>query len=46
MPKGLDTMQNDMADPDIRRFVDAINAAYAEHGAPPRGEHGGAPRRR
>ncbi|MBB6425054.1 alpha/beta hydrolase [Sphingopyxis sp. JAI128] len=34
MPKGLDTMQNDMADPDIRRFVDAINAAYAEHGAP------------
>lgn len=35
MPKGLDTMQNDMADPDIRRFVDAINAAYVEHGAPP-----------
>jgi acetyl esterase len=34
MPKGLDTMQNDMADPDIRRFVDAINAAYVEHGAP------------
>lgn len=34
MPKGLDTMQNDMADPDIRRFVDAVNAAYAEHGAP------------
>src|SRR3546814_9780104 len=22
------------ADPDIRRFVDAINAAYAEHAAP------------
>ncbi|WP_062184053.1 alpha/beta hydrolase [Sphingopyxis sp. C-1] len=34
MSKGLDAMQNDMADPDIRRFVDAINAAYAEHGAP------------
>ena len=34
MSKGLSVMQNDMADPDIRRFVDAINAAYAEHGAP------------
>ena len=33
MPKGLSTMQHDMADPDIRRFVDAINAAYIEHGA-------------
>lgn len=34
MPEGLNTMRNDMADPDIRRFVDAINAAYVEHGAP------------
>lgn len=34
MPKGLSTMQDDLADPDIRRFVDAINAAYALHGAP------------
>ena len=34
MSKGLSAMQDDMADPDIRRFVDAINAAYAEHGAP------------
>lgn len=34
MSKGLEAMQNDMADPDIRRFVDAINAAYVEHGAP------------
>lgn len=34
MSKGLSVMQNDMADPDIRRFVDAINAAYVEHGAP------------
>lgn len=34
MSKGLEAIQNDMADPDIRRFVDAINAAYAEHGAP------------
>jgi acetyl esterase len=33
MSKGLSVMQNDMADPDIRRFVDAINAAYLEHGA-------------
>lgn len=35
MPKGLDAMQDDMADPDIRRFVDAINAAYAAHAAAP-----------
>jgi acetyl esterase len=34
MSKGLSAMQEDMADPDIRRFVDAINAAYTEHGAP------------
>ncbi len=34
MSKGLRVMQNDMADPDIRRFVDAVNAAYVEHGAP------------
>lgn len=34
MSKGLSAMQNDMADPDIRRFVDAINAAYVEHAAP------------
>ncbi len=34
MSKGLNAMPNDMADPDIRRFVDAINAAYAEHAAP------------
>ena len=34
MSKGLKAMQDDMADPDIRRFVDAINAAYVEHGAP------------
>ncbi len=34
MSKGLSATQNDLADPDIRRFVDAINAAYAENGAP------------
>ena len=34
MPKGPSAAQDDMADPDVRRFVDAINAAYAEHGAP------------
>lgn len=34
MSKGLSAMQDDMADPDIRRFVDAINASYVEHGAP------------
>jgi acetyl esterase len=34
MPKGPSAVQDDMADPDVRRFVDAINAAYAEHGAP------------
>ena len=34
MSKGLSAMQDDMADPHIRRFVDAINAAYVEHGAP------------
>ena len=34
MSKGLSAVQDDMADPDIRRFVDAINAAYVEHGAP------------
>lgn len=35
MSKGFSAMQDDLADPDIRRFVDAINAAYVEHGAPP-----------
>ena len=34
MSKGLSAVQDDMADPEIRRFVDAINAAYVEHGAP------------
>ncbi len=34
MSKGLDAVQDDMVDPDIRRFVDAINAAYAAHAAP------------
>lgn len=34
MSKGLDALQDDIVDPDIRRFVDAINAAYAEHGVP------------
>lgn len=34
MPKGLNAVQDDMADPDVRRFVDTINAAYALHGAP------------
>ena len=34
MPKGLDAMQDDMVDADIRRFVDAIAAAYAGYGAP------------
>ncbi|MDO9368670.1 MAG: alpha/beta hydrolase [Sphingopyxis sp.] len=34
MSKVLSAMQDDMADPDIRRFVDAINTAYVEHGAP------------
>ena len=33
MSKGLSAVQDDMADPEIRRFVDAINAAYVEHGA-------------
>lgn len=35
MSKGLDAVQDDMVDPDIRRFADAINAAYVEHAAPP-----------
>ena len=34
MSMGFDAMQDDMVDPDIRRFVDAINAAYVEHGVP------------
>ena len=34
MSKGLSAIEDDIADPDIRRFVDAINAAYAEHAAP------------
>lgn len=35
MSKGLSAIEDDIADADIRRFVDAINAAYAEHAAPP-----------
>lgn len=31
MSKGLDAVQDDMVDPDIRRFIDAINASYAAH---------------
>lgn len=34
MSKGLSAIEDDAADPDIRRFVDAINAAYLEHAAP------------
>jgi acetyl esterase len=34
MPKGLDAVQDDMVDADIRRFVDAIGDAYAGYGAP------------
>ena len=34
MSKGLGVVQDDLADADVRRFVDAINAAYAAHGAP------------
>lgn len=34
MPKGLDAIQDDMVDPDIRRFVDAVAAAYGARGAP------------
>src|SRR3546814_17375485 len=34
MSKGLSAIEDDIADPDIRRFVDAIHAAYAEHAAP------------
>ena len=34
MSKGLSAIEDDIADPDIRRFVDAINAAYVEHAAP------------
>ena len=34
MPNGLSADQDDMVDADIRRFVDAIGAAYAAHGAP------------
>lgn len=35
MSNGLDAIQVDLVDPDIRRFVDAINAAYVAHAAPP-----------
>jgi acetyl esterase len=35
MSNGLNAMQDDLVDPDIRRFVDAINAAYVTHAAPP-----------
>jgi acetyl esterase len=34
MSKGLNAVQADIVDPEIRRFVDAINAAYAELGVP------------
>ena len=34
MPKGLDAVQDDLVDADIRRFVDAVGDAYAGHGAP------------
>src|SRR5690606_4765341 len=34
MSKGMDAMQDDLVDPDIRRFVDTIAAAYAGQGAP------------
>jgi acetyl esterase len=34
MSKGLDAAQDNMVDPDIRRFVDAINAAYVAHAVP------------
>ena len=34
MSKGLSAVQDDIADADIRRFVDAVNAAYVEHAAP------------
>ena len=34
MPKGLEAVQDDMVDADIRRFVDAIGDAYAGHGTP------------
>lgn len=34
MSNGLNAIEDDMADPDIRRFVDAVNAAYVEHAAP------------
>ncbi len=33
MRKGLDATQHDMVDADIRRFIDAIAAAYAGYGA-------------
>ena len=35
MSKGLNAAQEDLADPDVRRFVDTINAAYVAHAAPP-----------
>lgn len=35
MSNGSNAIQDDLVDPDIRRFVDAINAAYATHAAPP-----------
>lgn len=34
MSKGLSAKQNDVVDPDIRRFIDAINAAYVAYAAP------------
>lgn len=34
MPKDLDATKDDMVDADIRRFVEAITAAYAGYGAP------------
>ncbi|NIJ38268.1 acetyl esterase [Sphingopyxis panaciterrae] len=34
MPKGLNAGEDIVVDPDVRRFVDAINAAYVTHAAP------------
>lgn len=35
MSQGVNVIQDDLVNADIRRFVDAINAGYAEHAAPP-----------
>lgn len=34
MPKGFSAEQDVVVDPDVRRFVDAINAAYLTHATP------------